>query len=266
MKSHKSDVSFKSPPLIEVSISVQFEPLQDFHVGLIGLILNEFRDRYPNVSHDNPLEHKVEKFGGIERVTTPKFRFMEKIELPRVQFSSANFEYMIQLQEDRFILNWKSGNGSCTYPRHEKLRKCFLDELAIFEKIVNQDLIYDQVEMSYVNHIDVSDRATPEVFSDLLANSHFKKQEEIESFSINWKKIIMHKGQKVGRMYTAVDKAIRVSDNAEVFVLKFVTRAHPFTRDSSGICPAIELMRQKINESFVSLTTEGMHDIWNKES
>lgn len=79
MTPRAADVSFQIPPLVEVSISVQLQPLNNFHMGLIGLIQEEFRDSDPIVKHDNPLEHKVEKIGVIERAEAPKFRFVKQL-------------------------------------------------------------------------------------------------------------------------------------------------------------------------------------------
>ena len=47
---------FDNPPLIEVALSVQFDPLEQLRTPQIGLLWAEFRDRFPVTQEHVPLD------------------------------------------------------------------------------------------------------------------------------------------------------------------------------------------------------------------
>jgi hypothetical protein len=56
-----------------------------------------------------------------------------------------------------------------------------------------------------------------------------------------------------------------MSDNSDVFVLKFTSRVHPKSDSLSEVSNSMDIMRNVININFGAITTKNMHDIWNKK-
>src|SRR5258708_14323134 len=54
---------YERPPVTEVVLSAQFEPLQRLKGPQMGLLWGRFRDRFPNLEQHAPLPPFVEKFG-----------------------------------------------------------------------------------------------------------------------------------------------------------------------------------------------------------
>ena len=264
-----SDPSFETPPLVEVSYSVQFEPIVGFHIGLFGLIWDSFRDRYPIVKNVSTLDHEIEKFGVIAR-KRQQFKFTEGVPETRVYFYSADEQFLIQIQKDRFICNWRSlPNQTCSYPRYEYLKKSFLKEYEIFcSAIIKYGCptpIFNQVEFTYVNHVDATEHTVAEVFTNLNEDPSHSKSMELESFSIKLKHLITIENKRIGRMYTSIEKGQLSNEGNDIYILKFTSRCHPEEPTLDAVKDTMDIMRDKINTSFTTITTEEMHDLWQRE-
>jgi uncharacterized protein (TIGR04255 family) len=269
MTSAQTECSFKVPPLQEVSFSVQFEPISGLHLGLIGFLWNTFKDRYPLVETADELTHEIEKFGVISR-KKPGFQLYEQVPIPRVLFISDDQHYLIQIQKDRFIFNWrKLLDQDIQYPRYPSLRKRFLEEFNHFKEFLSAaglgDPECDQVEFTYVNHIDAEGRSFEQVFSNAIDESRFSPSLKLESFAINLKHIIQKGEENIGRLYTSIEKGNRLSDGKDIYVLKFVSRTHPTEPSYSGVVNAMDIMRGEINGIFCTLTSPEMHAEWEQE-
>lgn len=268
MNAQLNDLSFEAPPLFEVSFSLQFEPIKGFHIGLIGLTWDRFKDRYPTVDIADEVAHEVEKFGVISG-RPQGFQLLDRAPIPRVLFISQDQHYLIQLQKDRFIFNWRRlTDEGVPYPRYEPLRKRFLDELEIFNTFLAESglepVSFNQVEFTYVNHIDAEGRSIQDVFKDVVDESRFSPSLTLEAFSVNLKHLIKDEGESIGRLYTSIEKANRISDGKSLFILKFVARTHPLEPTISGVCASMDIMRREINNCFSTITTPKMHDEWRR--
>lgn len=264
-----SNLSFKDPPLKEVAFSFQFEPIEGFHIGYFGLAWNVFKSRYPKVETADELPHEIEKFGIISR-KQKGFQFLEGVPPSRVMFISEDNQYLIQFQKDRFIFNWrKLFDESLSYPRYPTVKKMVLDELEIFTDFLTANDLkspnFNQVEVTYVNHINADNRSIEHVFKDIIDQSRFSSSLKLESFSINLNHLIRRDDQNIGRMYTLIEKANRITDGKDIYVLRFVGRVHPKEPTFAGIVGAMDIVREEINNCFSSITTNTMHKEWNRE-
>jgi uncharacterized protein (TIGR04255 family) len=136
-------------PLDEVVMGVRFVA-PNFSVIDYGLFWDELNERYPNVSTQPPIQH-VPEVGG--------FIFAQS--LPRIWYQSADGHFVVQLQADKLVINWRRVNREGTYPRYAAISERFFDALARFEKAVKRlnesyPLVTQQLEFSYVNLIDES--------------------------------------------------------------------------------------------------------------
>ena len=270
MTSPQLDLSFEAPPLKEVSFSVQFEPIVGFHIGFLGLIWDAFKSRYPSVETADELAHEIEKFGVISR-RSQGIQFLEKVPVPRVVFVSDDQQYVIQLQKDRFIFNWRKlpDNEDIHYPRYQNLKNRFLDEFQDFNAFLAENhlgsIAFNQVEFTYVNHIDAASRTTQQVFTDVINESRFSSSLVLESFSINLKHLIRKDGENIGRLYTSIEKGNRISDGGSIYILNFVARTHPTDPSIAGVADSMDTMRQEINSCFSTITTKAMHEEWKRQ-
>lgn len=143
-----------------------------------------------------------------------------------------------------------------------------MEELDKFEKFINDfglgKLTYNQAEITNVNHIPAKDLNFPEVFEGLSCGVDLSNNMTVENAGFNMKHAINVNSHPIGRLYTTIEKTHFVKDLSEVFVLKFVARANPKNQEKSSAFDTLDLLRNRINTSFEELTTESMHQKWNK--
>ncbi len=147
---------FADPPVIEVALSVQFESLSGFGTPHIGLLWSEFRNEFPRTEEHPPRPSVIERFG-VRRAPKTDFRVEAAFPVPQCRFLNDRGTELIQIQQDRFVHNWRKVGQGDVYPRYEFVRRRFEEELGIFHRFLAREnlgeLIPNQCEVTYVNHI-----------------------------------------------------------------------------------------------------------------
>lgn len=144
-------VDYKSPPVIEVVFGVTFEN-EIPGTALLGGFWSTVQFDFPNTKDQKPLPHTIEG-SSAQRITIS--------DLPqprRVWMWSDQNDWLIQLQPDRFLINWKRDKLHDPYPCFDYIFKRFKKYLNQFEQYVNEsahaELEHVQYELTYVNQID----------------------------------------------------------------------------------------------------------------
>lgn len=267
---------FEDPPVTEVALAVQFEPLSALRTPQIGLIWNKFREQFPRIEEHAPLGRMVERFG-VVGPPKPEIRLemTRKPPVPRCWFLNESGTELIQVQQDRFAHNWRKVGEGDEYPRYEHVRACFRNELVKFGDFVRQeklgDLEPDHCEVTYVNHI-VSGRGWDnhgqigEVLTVLAPEYSEPFLPDAEEFRLRAAYVVPGSdGTPLGRLHVSVDPAYRRSDARPMFVLNLVARARPEGQDLDSVLRVLDIGREWIVRGFAAITTGQMHKIWGRK-
>ncbi len=123
---------FADPPVAEVALAVQFEPLANLRIPHLGLLWSDFRDRFPKIEEHPQLGPMMEHFGTKGASTTGvRFEMMTKPPIPRCWFLNDEGTELVQVQQDRFAHNWRKIGEGNEYPRYNHLRETFKNETHI---------------------------------------------------------------------------------------------------------------------------------------
>lgn len=281
IKSSAQLPSFADPPVSEVAASVQFDPLAKLTVPMVGLLWQRFRSDYPTVEHQPPLPPAVERLG--VRQPIPMFR-IEPVGIvpPRLWFVNSRGDELIQVQNDRFIRNWRRALGSQSpYPRYaEHVRPRFLADYGRFlQFLIDENLgiaVVNQCELTYVNQI----------FPTKSWNSHAELAAVFRGWAREYANVteypveaihlavahLMHttSGDFVGRLHVTLNSAFSAPTPAEptekpIFILTLTARGSPLGEGEAGIVEFMDLAHRAIVTSFDKMTTPEAHAIWRKE-
>lgn len=136
--------SYKKPPLIEVVCGIVFKRIEQFKAPHLGLFWEKIRDEYPTCEHAPPLGLDAEPWDLANL-------------LPRLWFVNQRDNELIQLQNDRFLYNWRKKHEDDPYPRYGIVAKAFKANLDIFQEFLKEEglgmLNPTACELTYVNHI-----------------------------------------------------------------------------------------------------------------
>ncbi|MEX2557776.1 MAG: TIGR04255 family protein [Actinomycetota bacterium] len=262
---------FDRPPVVEVAIGVQFEPIKGFRQAHIGLFWNEIRVDYPTALDQPRLEIPVESFD--EALIGPSFQ-VELIDSPpvhRAWFVSVDESLLVQVQDDRLIHNWRHRGGG--YPRFEPLLELFWSHFDKYTaRLADTGLKVppvQQAELTYINWIpaiSMSEFFRPSSAAELDlpgVGSHPDAQRWSARYPI------LDGDALVGRLAVEAQPGRRVEGGkvATGFQLALTFRA-PVSKDASAgsISALLLLGRNAIVWTFTEMTTPAMHEEWGRRT
>src|SRR5207249_8292565 len=108
------------PILTETALGVQFAPVEGWDIPHFGLFWHEIRRRYPRFEVQPLLVSEVER-PALE-FKHPQPPSVELVSRPPVRcwFLNESNTELIQVQQDRFVHNWRKMVGSGAYLHYEE--------------------------------------------------------------------------------------------------------------------------------------------------
>lgn len=270
--------SFRSPPLDEVVLGIQFQPLAGFDVRHLGQLCERFNKQFPVVELQPPLPAQIERFGQLSATPTIKFEFGQIPLLPRVWLLGEAKNDLLQIQNDRLLRNWRRVDGTGQYPRYEQVRKAFLKDLEQVKSFLSfcqlPAISVTQCEVTYVNQIPAqirgSDLLPAEVFSVFATGNapHFPSKPEALRYAVT--RVIeatqSSSGKSIlGRLHVELASGFDARTSEPLYLLNLTLRGMPESDDLSGVVGFFDMARDRIVRSFAEVTTPHMHDIWERE-
>lgn len=266
---------FGDPPVVEVALAVQFEPLAELRTPQIGLFWNEIRERFPKIEEHPPLGTMMERFGARRKpIAGVRIEMMQQPPLPRCWFLNEAGTELIQIQKDRFAQNWRKTGGDEEYPRYDHLRETFESELRQFEDFLRRErigaIVANQCEVTYVNHI-VAGRGwdTHGDLANVLSLFGGEPSEgflpDMEEARLSGSYIIPDgDGPPLGRLRFSIDPVYRREDDQPMFLLNMVARGRPDGDGTDGVLRFLDTGHTWIVRGFAAITTPHMHKIWRR--
>jgi hypothetical protein len=261
---------FDRPPLDEVAIGLQFEPLGGFHVAHLGLYWSQIRDRYPITEDQGPLAPQIEQEqpAHVLNVSIAGVSFVP----PRAWFVNAGKNELIQLQHDRFVRNWRRLSDIDEYPRYANLARDFRREWEGFLAFLQQEKIgqptVNQCELSYINNLETwgawQDLFDVEKVCTLVCRSGrpaFLPAPEVLALNARYK---LPQGR--GRLHFSLQPGFRGRDMKLVQALNLVARGAPEGSDLDKIFAWFDMAHEWVVRAFDELTVPELHTAWGKKS
>lgn len=258
---------FERPPVVEVALSVQFEPVA-LETKHLALLWEKCRKEFPEWHDQPPIVPSFEMFG--PGFLNARFR---SVPLPRALFRNAGGTQLKQYQADRFVRNWTKADAAPEYPRYERIREAFADDLRALSAFLGEqslgNLVPNQCEVTYVNLIPLADGAAGTV-SDVISpwsgsySDSFLREPEATEVAAHF--VIAQPGQPepVGRLH--VQGALVTYRNTErpALQLTLTARGQPIGAGVDGVLAFLNLGREYIVKGFASFTKPQMHQSWGR--
>jgi uncharacterized protein (TIGR04255 family) len=275
MSSRPRDLpDFKRPPLDEVVLSAQYDPLQRFQVPQIGLLWSKFRDNFPNTEQHPPLDPIIESFRPTIRPSV-QLEVSSTPPIPRCWFLKEDGTELIQVQQDRFIHNWRKVGADDSYPRYEHVRNQFKRELETFCEFLATEKIGElsptQCEVSYINVITLeTDPIGHGEMGRILTSVQSKYTDDFlgqpENVRFASQYVFSDENENpLGRLHIAAKPAFRAPDGKPIFILNLTARGAPVGEAIPGVLRFMDMGREWIVRGFASITTKEMHKIWGRK-
>lgn len=262
---------FKRPPVVEVAIGVQFDPV-GLAVPHLGLLWQEYREELPRFEEKPPLDPVVERFGVRTPLGQPKITLMEHPPANRLWFHNESGDELVQVQPDRFIFNWRQVDPNREYPRYEAVEASFFRAFSKFSTFLAAHGLSSpritQCEVTYVNHIlpaegvwsshGAAGNAVTLVGSP--GGDFLPAPEDVRAaarFIIN-----TEAHEQAGRLHITLEPRFFVQGDQPLLFLQLVTRGAPLGEGLEGARTFFRLGREWIVRGFFAVTTSAMHKEW----
>lgn len=253
-------ISFDQPPLIEVSFGVKFEPLAAFRAAHFGLLWAKLRPDFDEVADKGV----VATAGAVPDVQGNS----EWFPLPRVWYVHRDKQQLLQLQVDRFYMNWRRVQTATPYPRFTTLAPLFRRYYDKFSALLNEEglgaLNVEHTELTYVNQIDEGEcwRGVQEigkVFPDLAWRNHARPQGEPEGFA--WT-------SKFASEFVELNASIKtqsVSGGLRRFILELRATSRNKPASLDDFLAWYPIANEIIVSTFVDLTSKALQtNVWKR--
>lgn len=260
---------FDRPPVVEVAIGVQFEPITSFRQAHLGLFWDRIRTDYPMTQDQVRLDSPVETLEADGGWPTLQFELIDAPPAHRAWFISGDDSMLVQVQDDRLIHNWRHRGGE--YPRFEPLLDVFWSHADNFDAAVRDagltPMPVRQAEVTYVNWIaaDSMEQFFRPSIASVLDVAGIGSRPDGQRWAARYP---VRDGDDL-RGWLSVDaQAGRRLVEGKVsvgFQLSLTFRA-PVTVgvDRATISSLLALGRSSIVRAFAALTTDTMHDEWGR--
>ena len=260
---------FARPPVDEVVLSVEFAPIAGFSAPHFGLYWERIRSIYPRLETKPPISSP-----GDPLAAPPTQLSLSLLAAPEVRcwFLEERGTYLIQLQNDRFLQNWRKVEGTEVYPRYPVLRERFeRDWTSLLGFLKDEGLgqpRVQQCEVLYVNNIEYEKGWSgygelDKVVATITTPSHkgrFLPAPERASMQMTYAL-----ENDAGRLFVTLTPIIRSRDNAEVLQIRISARGAPKSSDVRDVLDWLDLGRKWVVRGFADFTTDNMHKIWGKK-
>jgi uncharacterized protein (TIGR04255 family) len=252
---------YNNPPVNEVVFGVQFQKIEDFQTPHIGLLWEKLdRKKFPKYQEMAPVNHVVE-----DGPKEAQFGIYDRPPLPRLLFINLNENHLVQVQQDRFLQNWRKIKPDDTYPRFRKLYPEFKQSWEFFNSFLHDmglpKPIPDQYELTYVNQITQGEGWTnisdiEKVFRGFRYDVKGRFLPEPET--LTWRKIYRLPNQ-MGRLHTSL-KMASIKEGKRVMLFELTARGF----GTMPIDDWFEMGREWIVRGFADLTTDSIQkELWH---
>lgn len=257
--------AYDRPPVVEVALAVQLA----FGIGYRSLDLAEIADRWsdtlPMASERPalpPMTLELESH-------SVAFQLSDDALAPRLWLQNYEGSRLLQLQQDRLVVNWRRLPDGPPYPRYAAIREFLVDAwerltgvMGDLERNVPDPSV---CEVLYVNRFEDDRHQTGGGDMSAIVSPWTGSMSDDFLPSPSATGIFAHFDLPEGRGWLAIEGQSGGSDQGTRGAgLNLVSRGRPSSPDLDGVLDFMDLAHEWIVRGFTSFTTAGAHQRWER--
>lgn len=258
---------FRKPPVIETVLGVEFAPIAGLSVAHLGAFWGRVKERFPRPSVQAPLAATQDANVGV-----PKLQF-HLVDAPdiRLALSDEHQRYLLQLQIDRLVVNWRKAAPDDPYPSYSANRDLFVEVWRDFTAFLDEhDASQPSVtycEVTYVNHLEHG--AAFASFSDLgsivpcfqvKSRGRWLPDPDIGGFNLRYPV-----RDREGVLAVSLLPVVRSADFRRVVQMNLTAKGKAADSNLEGALRWFDIGHEWIVRGFTELTSDAAHRLWERE-
>ena len=270
--------SFASPPVTEVVISSRYKYVPTYSLLTIADLARTAASNGFVVIEERPgYDAPTERFGASVASSQVSLEILSGPPPTRYWFLNPVGDELLQLQPNWVAANWRKVAPTADYGRWDSRWSAFSTWVESVETSLtegNSELQHDQVEVTYVNHIETKgvwqDHSDASRVFSFLANLDQRTDgflSEPEQTTTELQFVIpdpTDSSLPLGRLHVAVTPGFKRPTNEPIFLMNLTARGRPTSSDLQGVRAFAELGHEWIVRAFADLTTPEMHLAWER--
>ena len=271
MDAPKKKLDFARPPVEEVMLGVLFKPLERFFAPHLGEIWREFKKfGFVHTTAQGAVPPAIEQFSN--QIPEPQVQISNVPDFHRILFIHETGNQILQIQQDRFMFNWRKIEEGQEYPGFSSIFASFEDFCTRFkENLKNQgigEITPLQYELSYINQLRHGDGW--DTLGDLgKIYQMFVDSEQSDLFWDGAESVILQTFFPIadlrGRLHLTISNRVRIPDQRQTLQTDFTMRGFPKNKGDAMVA-WFESARDEIREKFASMFTEDIQTrVWERK-
>ena len=247
-------VHYSRSPLNEVVIGIQFSGV-NWQIQHYGAYYEKLKKSYPKIQSVLPLAKHFEQ---------PTLKFNSAAEMPRVWYSENTGPFLIQIQPDRFLLNWIKGDKEANnYPHFDAILKKFGEEYTNFVNFCMENRIGEAIpefyELTYINHLSIDDswKTTSDLSNYFIHFDFVKSFPDTKLFGVDLGYVV--DGFPVKH---SIKKGKKTNTDKDLFIMDFSV-VEP-VKNIAELPNRIKKANSTLGNEFDRLTTKFAKEQWGR--
>jgi uncharacterized protein (TIGR04255 family) len=188
--------------------------------------------------------------------------------LRRVFFVKHPGNFLIQVQQNRFLHNWRKVGDDDEYPRYDVAYDRFRNYWQAFKMFLSNVGLPEPKpkvwELTYINHIMAPNAKFPRDMWDFLS---FYERSPQATTPMDASSMMMQFGWPLpndsGKLSLDVKHGNRINDHQEILLMELTVRGRA-TESDSAMETWFDVAHHAIVNTFERLTTKQAHEQWGK--
>jgi uncharacterized protein (TIGR04255 family) len=254
---------YRRPPVVEVVCGVQFSGAEGWATPHFGRFWQQVEAQYPQFEDQPPLP--LLRLDG-QSSSEPQLFSMPPMR--RVFFVQPPGNFLMQVQKNRLLHNWRKVDESDEYPRFEMAYERFVsawDSLGSFLATASLPPAHaDVLELTYVNQITRAGAKFPRDVWEFLAfyartpKAVTAKESTALAMQFGWPL-----PSEMGTLALDLKHGLRANDESEVLMIELSARGK--AKEEPGYMSAwFDAAHRAIVNTFDDFTTDDAHTLWEK--
>lgn len=264
--------SFAAPPLVETVLGLEFATIGRWQIPHFGLYWQKIREDFPTFEVQPPLASGEDRRSTEDRIFKAVMFELLPAPLVRCWYHHTGKERLLQLQNDRFIHNWRKTGQDVKYPHYDVIRPIFEVEWSRFREFLEAEQIGSaepwRCEVTYVNELvkgrewqSLADLST--VFPWFSPPADFDPPQTPDSVGFTLRYPLPFAAS--GHLSVQVQHAVRDVDRNEILQFTLTATGKPSSPATSDLLAFFDSARNAIVRTFARLTSPAMHDLWERK-